>query len=1316
MTLRALTSVVLLLLLVPAKTGENHWSVTDHHYTPPETTARISGGSSPLGTTPISAAENQKQSTKTAARVPVQESQRIKATLAKGPLTFEVNRGQTDPQVKFLSRGRGYTLFLTANEAVLSLQRPSSISTVSPPLMRDTAASYGLFKSPAGVFHRNPTERDYPAASTPEVEALAVFRMKLVGANANPKVEGLERLPGKSNYFIGKDPRNWRTKVPNFAKVKYKNAYPGIDLIYYGNQRQLEYDFVVAPGANSGLICLGIHGANSLKLDSEGDLVVHAPGGEVTLRAPTVYQELNGAKERVSARYVLKDMTQVGFEVDRYDITKPLIIDPVLAYSTYLGGSSGDGGSGIAVDPSGNAYVAGVAGSLDFPTTAGAFQTDGGGCFVTKLNATGSELIYSTLINDAGCLAIAVDGVGNAYVTGNAGSGLPITSGAAQASFGGGDSDAFVAVLNPTGSALIYCTYLGGSGIESGSGIAVDASGNAYLAGRTVSTDFPTTAGALKTSCTPSFENTCTDTGAFVMKLNAAGSQFVYSTYFPAAIVIEGIALDNSGNAYVIGSASVGLPTTEGAFQTSCAPSPFGCRDAFVAKLDAVGSALSYCTYVGGNGTIEDGQGIAVDSSGSAYLVGETNSSDFPTTPLAFDRTCGTDGNCDLSIRPDGRDAFVTKLNPTGSALAYSTYLGGSSLELFAQIALDMLGNAYVVGHTGSFDFPVVNAIQSECTPTSGAGCGDVFVVKLNSTGSALTFSTYLGGSGGNELARIAVGQGGDAYVVGLTDSTDFPTSDGAFDRTCGTDGNCNPNPLGALSYDAFVAKISTSAGPAPEIISVSPISGTQGETISNFTINGSNFAAAATLSFSGTGITVNSYSSRTSTQIVASITIANDAPTGLRDVIVTNPDSQQATLSAAFTIIAVPPPPPPPPPETGTIELSPSCAGPGVSVTLTGTGWVTIPEEAEYRFFFGDAQVAQQGPDVGLSEQPNVSFIVPDGILLANNSIVVELRRTADQTIIQSKRTLFCQLRMKLQKGQFFIEPGNNYSENVGLKAALIFPPGHPNAGDTVVDFSGMVVFDEDPSTNYYDGENGASLLPTTAQAQEGVAKIILKSVSNSNDPAGPIDAKIIATAPAVAPDPATNPLSVDQWVDESRNGLIDWLEKHSDEVLRCSRRVGDEAKKIADKVKEILQDPGVGPEGPQCGSTPLLDTKATKISIAISPVCGSPNEHRLNVNNGLSITVLHESRHAWQNTERFRKVGVDDDGLSETPRNDDDSDLLLEEVAFISADLITEAVNGTGDSSFDADIDDAEKPAGKKQWEIDAENFGITNAGLCR
>jgi hypothetical protein len=402
----------------------------------------------------------------------------VVADYGKLPLSFEANQGQADPQVKFLSRGQGYSLFLTPTEAVLQLRN----------------ADFGLRNEDQRDF-RGPGPNPQSALRTPHSAAVSAvnLRLRLVGANRSPRIRGLEELPGKSNYFIGNDPSKWRTNVPTYGKVEYRDVYPGVNLVYYGKGRQLEHDFIVAPGVDPQQIRFAVQGADKVELDAQGDLVLRAGNGDLHLRKPVVYQEIDGARQEVSGSYVLgaphsafrtPHSVEVGFQVAAYDATRPLVIDPVLVYSTYLGGSGLDGGYGIAVDSAGNAYITGYTESTNFPTASPQQRANAGGMdvFVAKLSAPGSALLYSTYLggsgNDYGW-SIAVDSTGSAYVTGITYSTNFPTASPLQATVGG-PYDAFVAKLNAAGSALLYSTYLGGSRADQGLGIAVDSAGNAY--------------------------------------------------------------------------------------------------------------------------------------------------------------------------------------------------------------------------------------------------------------------------------------------------------------------------------------------------------------------------------------------------------------------------------------------------------------------------------------------------------------------------------------------------------------------------------------------------------------------------------------------------------------------------------------------------------------------------------------------------------------------------------------------------------------------------------------------------------------------
>jgi hypothetical protein len=802
---------------------------------------------------------------------------RLAQNYGRLPLSFELNQGQTDARVRFLARGGGYTIFLTDDEAVLTLKRSSVVSgqlSVAPTGTRPGTSRwgerglpgrldpFGPFAAGAGRWpslaqelqslwpslipdlsqmFRDPYAGKDAMAVGPEFPPPQVMRMRLADGSAHARVVGLDELPGKSNYFIGNDPKKWRTNVPSYAQVKYEGVYPGVDLVYYGNQRQLEYDFVVAPGADPNQIKLSFAGADGMRVDAaSGDLVLKVGDDELRFHKPAVSQPTvaamssspskpvaalserrrrseTAATAELDGAFVLASNNQVAFRMAGYDPQRALVIDPVLIYSTYLGGSYYDLGYGIAVDAAGNAYVTGQTDSGDFPTANPLQPNNRASCgapcsnaFVTKFNPTGSALVYSTYLGgSAGDLAsgIAVDSSGNAYVTGATSSIDFPTANPFQGTCDvsppptgtGSCEDAFVAKLNPAGSELVYSTYLGGSHNDYGEGIAVDSSGNAYVTGVTSSDDFPT---ANPFQGAPAY---FTDwTYAFVTKLNPTGSALVYSTYLGDGTEGTAIAVDAAGSAYVTGDTGwMYFPTTANSFQ----PSYGGNQDAFVTKFNPGGSALVYSTYLGGSET-EYGQGIAVDSFGNAYVTGYTDSSDFPTAnPIQGCAKCGA------SIPP--YDAFVTKLDPTGSVLVYSTYLGGSGWDYGEGIAVDAAGNAYVTGNSGSTDFPTANPLQA-CSNNNA------FVAQFNPTGSELVYSTCLGGAGGNSTwgYGIAADGAGNAYVTGVTNQNNFPVAN-PFQPNCD---NC-----WSVAGDAFVAKISTSfTGPWVSLSALSLSFGSQ--------------------------------------------------------------------------------------------------------------------------------------------------------------------------------------------------------------------------------------------------------------------------------------------------------------------------------------------------------------------------------------------------------------------------------------------------------------------------------------------------------
>jgi hypothetical protein len=708
------------------------------------------------------------------------------------PLAFEANRGQADAQVQFLARGAGYGLYLTHSGATLALGQTGACK---PNPSRDRSTSNACI-----------AQQD-------------VVRLTLDGASTGTaaKAIGEAELPGKVNYFLGSDPTRWKTGLPTYAKVRYSAIYPGIDLLYYGNGSQLEYDFVLAPGANPANIRLRFEGEKQLAIAPNGDLVLKGAYGSAKFLKPVVYQEIDGRRQPVAGSFKLSVSHTVGFTLGSYNHAKPLVIDPVLAYSTYLGGSrsngNGDQGNGIAVSSVQHAYIVGTTFSANFPIVAGAVQpTDNAASgtstvFVTELSLTGNGLVYSTYLGGSGGdygYGIALDTAGNAYITGATYSkDFPVVCGAFEAANNStttGAPTAFVTKLNATGSGLLYSTYLGGSGNHAtpaegdvAQAIAVNASGNAYVTGYTYSSDFPVSDAAYQTT----FKGSATASNAFITELDAGGVKPVYSTYLSGSgssghgDVANAIALDSSGDAFVTGGTySPDFPVTKGAYQTTLAS---GAQNAFVTELNPSGTDTVYSTYLGGNSQ-DSAQAIAVDSSGFAYVAGTTFSMDFPLTD-------GVVEGASVGLQAYfGPFAFVTKLNQDGSALVYSTDLEGNGTTVNG-LAVDSAGNAYLAG---SAPVPAANTYGSfQSTPDAlavPATTGNAaFLVKLNPSASVFNYATLLGGSANDQAMALALDAAGNVYLTGAATSTNFPTNNSAYQRTN----------KAAPASNAFVSKFS---------------------------------------------------------------------------------------------------------------------------------------------------------------------------------------------------------------------------------------------------------------------------------------------------------------------------------------------------------------------------------------------------------------------------------------------------------------------------------------------------------------------------
>ncbi|WP_456236590.1 DUF7948 domain-containing protein [Candidatus Nitrospira nitrificans] len=704
---------------------------------------------------------------------------RLTATVLNAPIRFEANHGQTDPSVNFIARGGGYTLFLTPNESVMVLST------------REASSVKGEAESDPTHFIGQESQK----------YKHSVVRMKLEGANPEPVVNGMEQLPGIVNYFIGNDPVKWRTKIPTYAKVNYREVYPGIDVAYYGNQGKLEYDFIVSPGADPNQIKLAFEGVSEIKVAESGDILLATALGDVRVQKPIVYQfEKDGHKTLVAGNYVLQPSLstssqgadtgkgtlpashEVGIQLAVYDHDKTLVIDPVLTYSSYLGGALGEESRNraIAADPSGNAYITGSTASTDFPIAGTPFQTVSAGfnAFITKVNPTGSALVYSTYLGGLGntiAFDLDVDAAGNVYLAGSTASpNFPVTPGSMQ-TVRGSTTDAFVTKINSSGSGLLYSTFLGGNGDEVGTSIAIDSSGKAFVGGWTVSTNFPSA------GVSPFQSTLAGGRDAFWAVLNPAGNGLIQSTYYGGILNDEanGIAVDSVGNVYITGTTS--SANLFGVNAASLQPSIGGGQDAFVASFNTGTNTLVYSTYLGGSGN-DGGTDIVVNGSGDCYVTGSTRSSNFPIAGSPAQPVLG--GNA---------DTFVFKLNSAGSSLVYSTFLGGAGDDFGSGIAVDSAGNAYVSGGTRSLTWPGTSG--SPIQP-SNAGSADAFVTKLSATGTAVIFSTFLGGSLDDNARGIALDGNGNVLVAGDTKSSNFHTQS-PYQAAFGG------------SADAWVAKIS---------------------------------------------------------------------------------------------------------------------------------------------------------------------------------------------------------------------------------------------------------------------------------------------------------------------------------------------------------------------------------------------------------------------------------------------------------------------------------------------------------------------------
>ena len=770
------------------------------------------------------------------------------------PVYFEPNHGQVDSAVRFVARTPGHTVFLTGTGAVLT------------------------------------------------TKGHAPIRLQFHGASRRGAAEGVDRVPAVSNYFTGNRPSEWRTGVPQFGKVRYREVYPGIDVVYYGSDRNLEYDMVVAPGADPGLIDITYEGAHP-KLTAEGDLLI----GGVRQHRPNIYQDVKGSRVAVAGSYRLQPDGHVRFSLAKYDRSLPLVIDPVVQFSQYLGTAGYDAGFAITVDEAGNSYITGNTNSITFPSQGKAQEFPGGNgdAFVAKYSPMGEQLLYITYLggkqNDAGN-GIAVDAQHNVYVSGfTLSMDFPMQNGA-QKSFGGGEEDAFVTKISPAGDKIVYSTYVGGGSNDFGNGIAVDGSGNAYVTGWTRSSDFPT-ANAFQSGPSGGGED------VFVAKISPAGNAFVYSTFVGGngRDLGTGIAVDSTGAAYVAGSTSSTVFPAAGGFQAKNA----GDSDAFVFKLAPAGNTLVFGTYLGGAADdtifriVLDGTGI--------YVGGYTASANFPLMNPAQSTAGGS------------YDAFVAKLSLSGASLLYSTYLGGSSDDFGYGLAVDSSGSAYIAGWTASTNFPTSNPLQ----PVYGGGASDAFVARLAPNGNSLLYSTFLGGSGDDEALALALDPTGTAFVTGRTSSASFP-------------GARNRYTEGTGKFDAFLTRISADAGSAFATVTPATLS-FSGATAVPQTISLSssgtslNFAAFATSS--GNWLTVNPASGGTTpatlTVTVNPAGLASGTVNGTITINVPGASNSPITVPVTYALVSAP--------VIGSISPSSINAGAGdTTVTISGSGFTS--------------------------------------------------------------------------------------------------------------------------------------------------------------------------------------------------------------------------------------------------------------------------------------------------------------------------------------------------------------------------------------
>jgi len=850
------------------------------------------------------------------------------------PMSFEENQGQTAREVRYVAHGGRYELFLTPQEAVIAL-RPTKDLDFSP--------------KHRSAYLRAVREQRRAA----KTQTTTAIRMRLEGANPAAQISGAERLPTRVNYFTGSDPKNWHTDVPAYARVKYSDVYPGVDLVFYGNQGRLEYDFLVAPGADPKAIQLKIEGARKMRVNAHGDLVLSVAKGEVEFQKPLVYQQVNGQKREIAGKYVVLGDHRVSFSFADYDRREPLILDPILNYSTYLGGSGAEDyilPVGIAVDSAGDAFVVGETTSVDFPagTNAGLVANPNpnlGASYVAELNPAGTALLYTTYLigtttnGGDGASGVAVDSTGKVYVAGATfAAGFP-SKNPLPYSADTTNGTCFVTKLDPTQSgagALVFSTYLGGTGTDFANGIAVDANENVYVVGQTFSTDFPVMNAYQSTFNAANVNNA--DGSAFLSRIDTTTSTLVYSTYLSgndangatASIPGDqayGVAVDTSNNAYIVGvtaaNNSTNFPSSTNANQTA-PPAGNVLGSVFVSKINTAGSGLTsllYSTYIAGTAAAgspgDQGFGIALGPNNLVYATGLTNSNDFPVTVGAFDTSGLGSGKAFVSV-------IDTTKTGVGNSLIYSTPLGGGAGDTGFGIKVDSSGNAYVVGTTASANFPGTNTgtLLGGFQTTLNNPAGSAFIAKLSPGGKGtadLLYSTYFGGSGNGTNPDQGYGIAIDAanppnaYITGQTSSTNLPT------LTTLPGGSA----LNGTS-DGYVAKLSL----IPTLV-VSPTS------LSFGTISMPNTSPAqtvtltnntnATIAFTSATFTNGTPAAATTDYVVSANTCAAGIPAGAAP-------ANQCTVSVTFkpSVVGA---------ETATLLLTDGDSTSPQSVSLTGTG-----------------------------------------------------------------------------------------------------------------------------------------------------------------------------------------------------------------------------------------------------------------------------------------------------------------------------------------------------------------------------------------